>query len=321
MSSSRRGTRDYDRQQDYEYNRGQRNRSRGSGYSSDWEDDNPDRSYNGDINARRGSYSREWEDQSNYNQGYNQSQWSGQDLDHDTGNYSTFGRRYNQGQGQNWANDYEDYGNAGGQRQDYGPHGQYRRQGYSQRGQRPGNDYDDRRDYGYSSERQNYSQGRWSGGDYGNRGDYYYGGERPGYQQGQYGQQQSMRMGEYAGRGPKGYQRSDERIGEEVNERLMWHGEVDASDIEVEVKNGIVTLSGTVPDRNQKRMAEDAAENVSGVKDIQNNVRVSRESGEGSRQGNRERGQSSRSSGRQQGSEGNGTTRRNEPQTTSQKSS
>ena len=80
----------------------------------------------------------------------------------------------------------------------------------------------------------------------------------------------------HAGRGPKGYRRSDERITEEVNERLTRDPEVDATDIEVRVDSGTVTLSGTVEDRQSKRVAEDIANDVWGVTDVQNQIRVHR---------------------------------------------
>lgn len=80
--------------------------------------------------------------------------------------------------------------------------------------------------------------------------------------------------GRHAGRGPKGWHRSDERIREDINERLTDHPDIDASDIEVQVKDGEVTLSGTTDDRHSKRLAEDIAERVSGVKDVHNQIRV-----------------------------------------------
>ncbi|HVJ17205.1 MAG TPA: BON domain-containing protein, partial [Polyangiaceae bacterium] len=43
---------------------------------------------------------------------------------------------------------------------------------------------------------------------------------------------------------------------------------------EVTVENGEVTLSGTVSDRRQKRIAEDAAGAVMGVKDVANRLRI-----------------------------------------------
>jgi osmotically-inducible protein OsmY len=78
----------------------------------------------------------------------------------------------------------------------------------------------------------------------------------------------------YAGRGPKGYKRSDERIREDVSEALTRSHEVDATNIEVTVSDGVVTLAGSVDDRHAKRMAEDIAEDVSGVRDVQNQLRV-----------------------------------------------
>lgn len=81
-------------------------------------------------------------------------------------------------------------------------------------------------------------------------------------------------MGPHAGRGPRGYTRSDERIREDLCDRLCEHGYVDASDIEVRVSSGEVTLTGFVPERNQKRAAEDVAEQVSGVREVNNQLRV-----------------------------------------------
>jgi osmotically-inducible protein OsmY len=83
-----------------------------------------------------------------------------------------------------------------------------------------------------------------------------------------------MRDKNFRGRGPKGYRRSDERIREDVNDRLTDHQYLDATDIDVSVKEGEVTLSGKVFDRTDKRLAEDVAESVTGVKNVQNNLRT-----------------------------------------------
>jgi osmotically-inducible protein OsmY len=77
------------------------------------------------------------------------------------------------------------------------------------------------------------------------------------------------------GRGPKGYQRSDQRIEEDVNEALYRDHDVDASEVEVKVAGGEVTLNGTVEDRAMKRHAEDCACAVPGVKNVMNQIRVS----------------------------------------------
>ena len=85
--------------------------------------------------------------------------------------------------------------------------------------------------------------------------------------------QQGMR-GPHAGKGPQGFQRSDERIKEMVHEALTDHEHIDATHITVDVKGGEVVLTGTVEDRNAKRLAEDIVERVNGVRDVQNQLRV-----------------------------------------------
>jgi osmotically-inducible protein OsmY len=79
----------------------------------------------------------------------------------------------------------------------------------------------------------------------------------------------------FLGRGPKGYRRSDERIREDICEALMQHPGIDASEFEVTVKEGVVTLKGTVPDRWMKRASEWVADRVSGVRDIRNELTLS----------------------------------------------
>jgi osmotically-inducible protein OsmY len=78
----------------------------------------------------------------------------------------------------------------------------------------------------------------------------------------------------HRGKGPKGYVRRDERILEDVNDRLMQDPYLDASEIEVMVAQAEVTLTGTVESRQDKRRAEDLADSVSGVAHVQNNIRV-----------------------------------------------
>ncbi len=87
------------------------------------------------------------------------------------------------------------------------------------------------------------------------------------------------RAAQHRGRGPRGYSRSDERMREDVSDRLTDDAYVDASDIEVTVSGGEVTLTGMVPDRHTKRRAEDVAESVSGVSHVQNNLRVRSQTG------------------------------------------
>jgi hypothetical protein len=85
--------------------------------------------------------------------------------------------------------------------------------------------------------------------------------------------------GPHAGRGPQGYQRASERIKEDICDRLESHGNIDASKIHVQVnEGGEVTLSGTVQSRAEKRLADDVADSVRGVKDVHNQLRVDKDS-------------------------------------------
>jgi len=88
------------------------------------------------------------------------------------------------------------------------------------------------------------------------------------------GRQASDRHTPGRGRGPKDYKRSDERIKEDVCDRLTDDWMLDASHIEVDVREGEVILNGSVNNRSAKRRAEDCAEDLSGVKHVQNNLRV-----------------------------------------------
>jgi osmotically-inducible protein OsmY len=82
--------------------------------------------------------------------------------------------------------------------------------------------------------------------------------------------------GTHVGKGPRNYRRSDERISNDINDRLADDSFVDASDIEVIVKNCEVVLAGTVESRDAKKRAEDIGESVSGVKNVENRLRVKR---------------------------------------------
>ena len=81
--------------------------------------------------------------------------------------------------------------------------------------------------------------------------------------------------GPHSGRGPKNYRRPDSRIVEDVVWRLTHHPGVDATDIHVTCRDGEVALSGTIQDWQQKRLSEDEAYCVWGVRDVQNQLRIS----------------------------------------------
>lgn len=126
--------------------------------------------------------------------------------------------------------------------------------------------------YGRNSEGNYGDRGRWDRNDQQPGGGNYGGSSRDYYGQG-YGAQAQPQQS-HRGKGPMNFTRSDERIKEHVSEQLMEHHEIDASNVTVEVKNGEVTLSGTVNDRNQRRMIEDVVEQVSGVRDVHMSIKI-----------------------------------------------
>ena len=158
------------------------------------------------------------------------------------------------------------------------------------------------RNPGRSEERPGYGRGEWGSEE--QQGGWRGPGEGPGYREARQGTQtfqqsstggqipgefrywrsgqrpelsESKRLnGPHVGRGPKNYRRSDDRIREELCDRLMAHPEIDASDIEVEVKEAHVVLRGSVPDRRTKHRAEDVADHVLGALEIDNQLRVRR---------------------------------------------
>jgi hypothetical protein len=84
----------------------------------------------------------------------------------------------------------------------------------------------------------------------------------------------SAEAGDFRGLGPRGWQRSDEQIRDEVCSRMADDPMLDASDIEVRVNQGEVTLEGSVTSRHARRLAEQVADSVSGVRDVNNALRV-----------------------------------------------
>jgi hypothetical protein len=146
----------------------------------------------------------------------------------------------------------------------YGEGGSHFTGGYDQRGQGRGSSGDD---YGHG-----YQGSTRRGGESAHRGDYSYRGESRGERPGL--------LQRLFKRGPKGYQRSDERLREDISERLMLAHDVDSSEVTVNVASGKVTLEGTVPDRYMKHYIEDLVDACPGVQDIDNRVRVDPMSGQ-----------------------------------------
>lgn len=110
-----------------------------------------------------------------------------------------------------------------------------------------------------------------------------YGGQQP-QQQGRafgggtdYGYRRDER--DFTGRGPRNFKRSDDRIKEEACEVLTRERFVDASNVDIEVRDAIVYLRGAVDDREQKRRAEDVVDNITGVHEVRNELRVAQRGG------------------------------------------
>jgi osmotically-inducible protein OsmY len=129
--------------------------------------------------------------------------------------------------------------------------------------------------YGNQSGRD--AQGRGFGGGYGgdwrgqgNRDQHFGSSGETNYGNPNYGNQNTK------GRAPRGYKRSDERIQDDICDRLMQDGRVDASDVEVKVSNGEVTLTGTIESRAIKHQIENMIDAVSGVQEIHNQLRIKR---------------------------------------------
>ena len=134
----------------------------------------------------------------------------------------------------------------------------------------PGRDYAEREPFAFGGPATGY--GPSTGYGYGTAGRYIDGPESRSMRS----RDERMREGVFTGRGPKGYRRSDERVREDVNERLTRHPDLDASDIDVRVDNCEVVLTGVVEDRRAKRLAEDIVEDVWGVNDVRNELKVRR---------------------------------------------
>jgi osmotically-inducible protein OsmY len=191
----------------------------------------------------------------------------GREFDRDNErDYDRYGRQFNQ----NYERDYDRYGGQSNRNygQDSGRYGGQSNQNYGQESGR----------YGGQSN-QNYGQdyGRYGGQSRNDEGNYGQSldqdrarGASAGY--GQY--RTSYREGPHTGKGPKGYKRSSENLKEQVCDHLERNGDLDASEIEVEVKDCEVTLSGKVSCREDKRDAERCAESVDGVKDVHNRLNV-----------------------------------------------
>lgn len=67
---------------------------------------------------------------------------------------------------------------------------------------------------------------------------------------------------------------TDSQIQQAVLRQLRWDTRVDETDIGVEVRGGVVTLTGTVSNWAKRLAAQEAAHRVAGVLDVANDVQV-----------------------------------------------
>ena len=226
-------------------------------------------------------------------------QWGNRSQDDDEGRYSeresgygNFGQGdYNQGgsedqSGSTGRSGYGGQSGYGGYGDDSGQ-GRYGQSGYGQGGYGQGRQGQSNygqpsqgEDYGSSGTsqygRSNFGSSRADAGWQGSGGQR--GWSEPygeGQQYGGRSSQSGWSQGLHRGKGPKGYQRSDERIKELVCESLSDHPEIDASEITVSIQGGKLTLEGSVDSRQTKNAVEDIAEQY--CQDVQNNLRVTRQ--------------------------------------------
>src|SRR5882757_2262753 len=68
--------------------------------------------------------------------------------------------------------------------------------------------------------------------------------------------------------------KSDNEIERDVRDELKWDPDLNADDIAVAVKNGVVTLAGFTPSYTDRLEAEAAAKRVAGVHAVANDIEV-----------------------------------------------
>ena len=259
----------YQRQRTYNRNRNLKNSGWNWGSQNSYRENDKQNSDSRDYN--RGQNNRDFD---NWN---NSGDWSNNENNYnERRNPNPYGQDFDRGMNR----DYNRYGNKGewgtdfNRRQDYGQFNQsqdYGRRNYSEdydRNQKRGNDYDrnrnDNRNYGNNErgwwDRTKDEVSSWFGDDDAERRR-----ERD---------ERNEQMASHRGKGPKDYKRSEDRIREDVSDRLSDSHDVDASEISVRVEGTEVILSGEAKTKYEKRRAEDIAEQVSGVTNVQNHLRI-----------------------------------------------
>jgi osmotically-inducible protein OsmY len=223
----------------------------------------------GDYSGGRGGYSgQDRYGQSGWGQGgyqggtYDEPNYGGSGMNRSRG-FSGYGYEAGSGQSSGYGGSRSGYGGDSGGQRWRGQSGGFSESGYG----------------GASGWTEPYGEGQQytSRGQYGGQSGNQYGGQfggQYGSQAGEYGEQGT---GMHRGKGPKGYQRSDDRLKELICERLRDDPQIDPSEVTITVQGGKVTLEGTVDSRQAKNAIEDIADQF-GVQDVQNNLRVQRAS-------------------------------------------
>ena len=67
---------------------------------------------------------------------------------------------------------------------------------------------------------------------------------------------------------------SDATVTASVKSKLLWNEYTNGLDIDVDTKNGVVTLNGTAHSSESRELAGRLAENTQGVRDVENNLKV-----------------------------------------------
>lgn len=271
------------------------------------------RDYQDTQNTQRGG----WPEQNHQLGQVGQGGYAAQQQRYSSGNQ--FGNQ-DRGQGagpygypQSGASNYPQRGNHGGFAGESG----YRdsgQGGYSNQGGYGPRSYEESYQSGYGNPgtysgqggygNQNVNQGGW---DQGNRGQSYdmggfsgIGGAKSG--RGQLSQGYQADTGHRRGTPPRTYKRTDDRICEDVCERLMGDG-LECDNVDVVVKDGIVRLTGEIKDRADKHRMEHIAANVSGVQDVDNQIKLTRKTGAGGESSGRDKDENSRSKADSSGSQ------------------
>ncbi len=80
-------------------------------------------------------------------------------------------------------------------------------------------------------------------------------------------------------RGFIGYDSSDDRINREIDDHLSQHSYIDTTAVVITVKNGEVTLEGSVPDADQKVYVEEVVAKIEGVHGLHNHLTITKPQG------------------------------------------